>query len=51
MGHTQLARLEVVAVADPEGDGIDGVLFSADDSLRWIDFRPDGRLVERSFPD
>jgi hypothetical protein len=50
MGHTQLARLEVVAVADPDGDGTDGVLFRADDSLRWIDFRSDGRVVERSFP-
>lgn len=51
MGHVQVAKLEFGAVADPDADGTEGVLFTLDDKVRWVDFGPGGRVVTREFED
>ncbi|MFB6374732.1 MAG: hypothetical protein ABEN55_16795 [Bradymonadaceae bacterium] len=43
-GHAATARAEAIAVADPDGDDTHGVLYRADDAVKWVDFQ-DGTLV------
>jgi hypothetical protein len=43
-GHMATARAVPLAIADPDGDGTDGVLYRADEQVRWIDF-DDGEPV------
>ena len=37
-GHAATARAETLAIADPDADGTQGVLYRADNSVGWVDF-------------
>lgn len=45
-GHAAITRAEPLALVDLDGDGIEGVLYELDDSVRLADF-DEGRVVER----
>jgi hypothetical protein len=41
MGHPTRATIKPMAVADPDGDGTEGLLVRQDDEVYWLDFETD----------